>query len=295
MALEVRPGPKLAERTTLRLGGATLAEVALTAPADAESLPAALRELGGRPFVLGGGSNILAHDGILPLVLVAPRITGEPEILRERFAGKVRARVGAGVKLHRFTAWLATQGLDALSGLFGVPGTVGGAVAGNAGSYGSETGQSLARIQVWTPQDGLHWRERDGFTYGYRRFAITGDPSFFLVLAAEFDCDIDEPIAIRRRMIDHMRQKRACQPITAASAGCVFKNPAGTSAGRLLEAAGFRGKRLGGMAFSPVHANFLVNEGAGTATEAFSLIAQARDAVKRHSGHELELEVRVAP
>lgn len=295
MTLEVRRGPRLADRTTLRLGGTALAEVVLTAPEDAADLSDALARIGGRPFILGGGSNILARDGELPLVLVRPRLTGEPEILHQRFGGKVRLRVGAGVKLHRFTAWMATQGLDALAALFGIPGTVGGAVAGNAGAYGGETCVPLARVLVWTPERGAAWIDRDGFTYGYRTFALAGDPAFFLILAAELDSDIDEPIDIRRGMIERVRHKRASQPITAATAGCVFKNPAGTSAGTLLEAAGFRGKRLGGMAFSALHANFLVNQGGGTADEAFALIAAAKEAVRRSSGHELELEVRVAP
>lgn len=295
MALEVRPGPLLAERTTLRLGGRALAEVVLTEPGDAEGLPEVLAGLGGAPLVLGGGSNLLVRDGELPVVVVSPRLRGEPETLRERFGNAVRVRVGAGVKLPRLAAWLATQGLRALEGLVGVPGYVGGAIAGNAGSYGTETAAALARVLVWTPEGGTRWIDRTGFVAGYRRFSLVGHTGGVLVLAAEFDCQVDEPIDIRREMIANLRRKRACQPITAATAGCVFKNPAGTSAGKLLDLAGFRGKCLGSMAFSEMHANFLVNRGGGTATQALELIAMARDAVGRQHGHELELEVRVAP
>lgn len=295
MALEVRPGPLLADRTTLRLGGRALAEVVLTEPGDAAGLARALSGLGGAPLVVGGGSNLLVRDGEVPLVVVSPRITGEPETLRERFGNAVRVRVGAGVKLPRFAAWLATQGLRALSGLVGVPGTVGGAVAGNAGSYGSETAAALARVRVWTPEAGVLWLGREDFEAGYRHFALKGRTGFFVVLAAEFDCQVDEPIDIRREMIANLRKKRGCQPITAATAGCVFKNPAGTSAGKLLESAGFRGRRLGAMAFSELHANFLVNQGGGTAAQALELLALARETVRRQHGYELELEVRVAP
>lgn len=295
MALEVRPGPLFAERTTLRLGGRALAEVVLTEPGDAVGLAETLAGLGGTPLVLGGGSNLLIRDGELPLVVVSPRIKGEPETLRERFGQAVRVRIGAGVKLQRLAAWLATQGLRALEGLVGVPGTVGGAIAGNAGSYGTETAAALARVLVWTRQDGVRWIDRSGFTAGYRRFALADPGGMFLVLAAEFDCRVDEPIDIRKEMIANLRRKRTSQPITAATAGCVFKNPAGTSAGKLLDQAGFRGKCLGNMAFSELHANFLVNRGGGTAAQALQLIAMARDAVGRQHGHELELEVRVAP
>lgn len=295
MALEVRPGPRLAERTTLRLGGHALAEVVLTRPEDAAGLAETLAGLGGTPLILGGGSNLLVRDGELPLVVVSPRLVGEPEILRERFGCAIRVRVGAGVKLQRLVAWLATQGLAGLAGLVGVPGTVGGAVAGNAGSYGCDLGSVLARVLVWTPGEGLVWIGREGFSAGYRHFALSGIAERFLVLAVEIDCQVDEPIDIRRTMIELVRRKRATQPIKAASAGCVFKNPVDVSAGKLLDAAGCRGRRLGNLAFSEIHANFLVNLGGGTGAEAFELIETAREAVRRRSGHELELEVRVAP
>jgi len=295
MALDVRPGPRLADRTTLRLGGHALAEVVLTSPEDAAGLAETLAGLGGTPLTLGGGSNLLIRDGQLPLVVVSPRLTGEPETLRQRFGAAVRVRVGAGVKLQRLVAWLATQGLAGLAGLVGVPGTVGGAVAGNAGSYGCDMGSVLARVLVWTPGGGLVWLGREDFTAGYRHFSLKATREPFLVLVVEIDCQVDEPIDIRRTMIELVRRKRTTQPIKAASAGCVFKNPADTSAGKLLDEAGFRGRRLGNMAFSDLHANFLVNLGGGCAAEAFELIETAREAVRRRSGHELELEVRVAP
>jgi len=295
VTLEVLPGPRLALRTTLKLGGPALAEVALTAPQDVEGLGAVLEKLGGEPLVLGGGSNILARDGELPLVLIRPQLRGEPVVLHERPEGKVRVRVSAGVKLQRFVAWLATQGLDALAGLIGVPGTVGGAVAGNAGSYGDETAAKLARVRLWTPGAGLVWIGREALDFGYRRFSPKGVSGLFLVVEAEFDCDVCEPIAIRQRMIANLKKKRASQPITAATAGCVFKNPPGAAAWRLLAEAGFAGKRLGNMAFSSLHANFLVNMGGGTSGEALTLIESAKDAVLERLGSELEQEVRVVP
>ncbi|MEA4857437.1 MAG: UDP-N-acetylmuramate dehydrogenase [Solidesulfovibrio sp.] len=296
MALEIRPGPVLADRTTLRLGGRALAEIAFDRPEEAEGLAEALAGLGGRPLLLGGGSNILAGDGELPLVVVSPRVKGEPVILRQRpAADRIRVRVGAGVKLQRLVAWLATQGLSGLGGLVGVPGTVGGAVAGNAGSYGDSLGAVLARVRVWSPETGLAWIGREGFSTAYRRFALPGVAGFFVVLEAELDMAVREPIELRQEMVRHLSDKKASQPITAATAGCVFKNPPGASAWRLLAEAGFRGKRLGGVGFSEKHANFLVNYGGGTGREALALVRAAREAVRGQSGLELELEVRVAP
>jgi len=295
MPPEVRPGPLFAQRTTLRVGGRAMAEVVLAAPEDADGLAGVLKACGATPLALGGGSNILAGDGDLPLVVVSPRLTGEPAILRERPEGKVRVRALAGVKLSRFLAWMAVQGLSALEGLAGVPGTVGGAVAGNAGSYGDDMAGVLARVLLWTPGEGRRWIGREGFAAGYRRFVPAGVDGFYLVLAAEFDCEVREPVAIRREMTACLRQKRDTQPITAATAGCVFKNPPGAAAWRLLAEAGFQGRRVGNMAFSTLHANFLVNCGGGTGRDALELLAMAREAVRTRSGHVLEPEVRIVP
>jgi UDP-N-acetylmuramate dehydrogenase len=295
VTLEVFPGPSLASRTTLKLGGQALAEVVLDTPEDAQRLAGTLEKLGGAPLALGGGSNLLARDGELPLVLVRPRLTGEPVILRERPGDKIRVRVGGGVKLQRLVAWLATQGLSGLAGLIGVPGTVGGAVAGNAGSYGDETGGCLARVRLWTPGGGLVWLGREALEIGYRHVAPRGMTGFFLVLEAEFDCEVREPIAIRQEMIANLKKKRATQPITAATAGCVFKNPPRAAAWKLLAEAGLAGKRVGNMAFSGLHANFLVNLGGGTSDAALDLIETAQGAVRELCGHELELEVKVVP
>ncbi|WP_081458419.1 UDP-N-acetylmuramate dehydrogenase [Solidesulfovibrio fructosivorans] len=285
----------LAARTTLRLGGRALAEVVLTDMEDARDLSETLGRLGGRPLVLGGGSNILAADGELPLTVVSPNLRGEPETLRERFAGKVRVRVLAGVKLQRLVAWLATQGLSGLRGLIGVPGTVGGAVVGNAGSYGDAMGGVLARVCLWTPETGAAWLDREAFSTAYRRFSPKGVVGFYLVLAAEIDCEPREPVAIRQEMVACLSKKKASQPITAATAGCVFKNPPGAPAWKLLTEAGFKGKRLGDMAFSEKHANFMINCGKGTGGEALSLLQAAREAVLAQSGYELEPEVRIVP
>ena len=295
MALKVEPGPLLSARTTLKLGGRALAEVVFDQAQDAHGLGETLKRLGGTPLALGGGSNLLARDGELPLVLVRPWLRDEPRVLPDRPEGRVRVRCGAGVKLQRLVAWLATQGLSGLGGLIGVPGSVGGAVAGNAGSYGDDIGAILARVRLWTPQRGLFWAGREELDIGYRRFAVPGLTGFFLVLEAEFDCEVREPIEIRQEMIANLKKKRASQPITAATAGCVFKNPPGEAAWRLLAESGFAGRVVGKMAFSSLHANFLVNLGGGTSGEALELLALAREAVRERFGRQLELEVRVVP
>jgi UDP-N-acetylmuramate dehydrogenase len=295
MALTVSPGPLLAERTTLRLGGRALAEVALPWPEDAQDLSGALSRLGGTPLALGRGSNLLAKGGELPLVLVRATCPALPREVAWQ-PGEVRVRAEAGFPLPRLLGWLRQRGYAGLEGLSGVPGAVGGAVAGNAGSYGVETGDRLFRALVWSPRGGLGWVPREGMELGYRHFAPwAGCDDFFLVLAAEFTLRREDPATVGARMAEAARKKAAAQPLHAASAGCVFKNPGPISAGKLLDECGFKGRRLGGMAFSEKHANFLVNQGDGTPEQAFELLDQARAAVARRFEVELELEVRVAP
>ena len=293
MALEIHDGPRLAQRTTLGLGGKTLAEIRADRAADLDGLAGALARIGGRPLALGGGSNILAGDGELDVTLVRLGRDGEPEILPDAPHGRVRVRVHGGYPLARLVAWCGGRGLAGVAGMAGIPGSVGGAVAGNAGSYGRDTAGVLAGVEIWTPRGGLERLGPDRFETGYRRFRVAGVEGFFMIAAAVFEFAAVARDAVREEARAALAKKKAAQPITAATAGCLFKNPPGESAGRLLDLAGFRGRRLGGMEFSSMHANFLVNRGGGTSREAFELIEAAKTAVRSRFGHELELEVRV--
>lgn len=292
MGLKVLPGPRLSERTTLKLGGPALAEVQLGHHRDLDELPAVLEKAGGRPMVLGWGSNILAADTELPVVLLRVPEGGSPAVVHETADG-VTVRADAGMRLPRLLAWCAKNGLSGMEGLSGIPGSVGGAVAMNAGSFGREMADLVSRVLLFSPCCGLRWVGREDVRMGYRLFAPRTFDDYFIVLGVELTLVRGGRDEVGAAMAGCMDKKKATQPIAAASAGCVFKNPEGDAAGRLLQAAGFRGKALGGMAFSEVHANFLVNTGGGTAHEAFELIAQARDEVASRFGVGLELEVKV--
>ena len=137
-------------------------------------------------------------------------------------------------------------------------------------------------------------RKAEAFTFAYRKCELPDHPDWFLVCAVTLELAKGDRDAIRGRMRDFYSRKQQSQPVAAWSAGCVFKNPAADApAGRLLEEAGLRGARLGGMVFSPMHANFLVNEGDGTFEQAWELIETAREKVRGRSGYDLELEVRL--
>ncbi|WP_374279394.1 UDP-N-acetylmuramate dehydrogenase [Desulfovibrio sp.] len=288
------PAPFLAPRTTLRIGGTAIAELVLERREDLDLLPDKLKALGGKPLVLGAGSNILAQDGELPLVLIRPFFNDGPQIVGEH-EGKILVRAGAGVPMARLLRFCAVNGLSGLEGLVGIPGSVGGAVAMNAGSHGTETCKNIYTIQAFV-DNTIQRISVDALQYGYRTLRINGKKNDFIVLEATFGLTVGERDGICNCMRHNFFKKKSKQPVTAWSAGCVFKNPSPEiSAGRLLDEAGFKGRKLGGMAFSTLHANFLINEGKGSATAALALLQEARDAVRQRFGIELEPEVRIVP
>jgi UDP-N-acetylmuramate dehydrogenase len=298
MAIKVLPGPKFSERTTLRLGGRAQAEILLESPQDSEELAGELCRHASKPFVLGWGSNLLAVDADLDLAVLS-LAPGDPSLVEQAACcagqeGKqVTVCVSGGHMLPKLVNWAAKLGLSGLEGLAGIPGTVGGAVAMNAGSYGRETADVLARVRIWDASGGLRWIGPAQWTAGYRNFSPQGCGGPWLVLEAELALKAAAPEAVRAAVDVNLAKKKATQPMSAATCGCVFKNPEGMSAGKMLDELGFRGRSLGGMCFSTMHANFLVNEGRGTAKAALELIAKAREAVSGRFGVELELEVKV--
>ncbi|MDR2821078.1 MAG: UDP-N-acetylmuramate dehydrogenase [Desulfovibrio sp.] len=286
--------PSLAGLTTLRIGGNAIAELLLEDTDDFEKLPERLRAIGGAPVVLGAGSNILAQDGELPIVLVRPCFLQQLEILRE-INGKVFVRAGAAVSMSRLLRFCMKNGLSGLEGLVGIPGSVGGSVAMNAGSFGTEICANIERIKILS-NNSVKEILAENILYGYRSLRVSKENLDFIVLEATFSLTNASIDGIRKHMCHNFFEKKSKQPVTAWSAGCVFKNPLPEMpAGKLLDLAGFRGKKMGGMAFSPLHANFLINEGNGCATAALDLMHEAREAVRRRFGFVLETEVRVVP
>jgi len=292
--MRITEAPLLRELTTLRLGGKAVALVEVDDERDFETLPGVLQRLGGRLASFGRGSNILAGDEELDRVLVRPALAREPQVVR-RDAEAVVIRADAGLPLPRLLAWAARQGLSGLEGLSGIPGHLGGSAAMNAGSYGVELGDTLCGMRVFTLEEGLQTLAPGGFVPEYRETAMPGlgDACWHVIWDVELALRPGDPAAIEARMAENLRKKKAGQPVAAHSAGCVFRNPEGASAGKMMDEAGLRGKRLGGMTFSPIHANFLVNEGNGTSAEALELIAVAEHRVGERFGVRLRREVMV--
>ena len=293
--LEIR-NPSLSAITTLGLGGTCSLELTVGSRDDLAAMDDRIRELGLPVYVVGRGSNIFGLDGSHEAVLVRPAFTDGPAVLGDDTAdGRVLVSCGAGISLPVLLAFLREKGLSGMEGLAGIPGTVGGAVAMNAGSFGTSTAESLDSVEIWSG-GRLVRLTPDACETGYRHFRPCGLTGSFLVVSAVFRLSRSTSQDVAAGMQHNFQMKKSRQPITARSAGCVFRNPAcGVSAGALLERAGFRGRRKGGVALSEQHANFLVNLGGGTSSEALALLEEARTAVRAMAGVELDFEVRFLP
>ncbi len=274
----------MARHTTFKIGGpADLVVV----PEDAEDLRAALHFARSKRlpvFVLGSGSNTLVRDGGIRGMVILPDKFQDLERVGDE------ATAGAGVRISRLLAFCSKQGLTGLEFLSGVPGTVGGAVWGNAGAWGGATADRLARVQLVTQEGDDLNLGRQTIPFAYR---FSGFPMGAVVVRATFALTPGDPTAIRQRISRWLVQRNASQPVEFRSAGSIFKNPPGDFAGRLVDAAGVKGTRIGGAMISEKHGNFFVNLGEARAADVLALVELARERVRTTAGIDLELEIRV--
>ncbi|MFO1050987.1 MAG: UDP-N-acetylmuramate dehydrogenase [Planctomycetota bacterium] len=278
----VRESVSLAPFTHLRIGGPAEVFVEALTPADVAAAVRVCREEGVRLRVLGGGSNVLIGDGgVSGVVLSLDRLQ---RIVRDG----TRLTVEAGASLPGLLRLAREQGLAGLEVLTGVPAQLGGAVAMNAGTREGETFDLVESVSVVDPDGEIRELARDACRPRYRDGGFAGQ----VVLSATLALREDDPKAIRERFEAYLRYRNATQPITERSVGCVFQNPPGEAAGRLIEQAGCKLLRMGGISVSGKHANYFVNDGSGTCAEFVAMIGTVRERVFAASGIRLELEVK---
>ncbi len=284
---EVLVDEPMSRHTSFRVGGP--ADILVT-PRDTEDLVALLRalaELGVPCCVIGAGTNVLVRDeGIRGVVIkIADAMSA---VSRERW-DIVRAEAGA--LMPSLCRTVAQWGLSGLEFASGIPGTVGGAVAMNAAAYGSCVCEVVRAARVVTRDGSVLELSRDELAPGLKTTRVLEDA--LVLVQAAFQLRPDDPEAIRARMKTYLDERSRRQPLSLPSAGCIFKNPAGGGAGRLIDAVGLKGARIGGAEVSRVHANFIVNTGGATARDILSLMEKVQEAVRAKFGVTLEPEVRI--
>lgn len=285
LGVELQPGKALSALTSLAIGGTT----DLLRITRHELIPGILDLLDRHKIphkFLGGGSNLLVGDGELPWV-VLQLSKPEPDVVLE---GNL-AHVDAAADLGRTVTFCAKHNLGGMEGLIGVPGTVGGALRMNAGAYGTQIGSYVQEVKVYrAAQRRIEILRGDQVSFEYRHTSFAPDDMMLAVtlnLPSKPYAEIIQGIRICNE------KRRASQPMGQKSAGCIFKNPPGASAGRMIDELGLKGLSVGDARVSDRHANFFVNAGRASSADMLALIADVRARVEKSYGVRLENEVVV--
>ncbi|MEW6611300.1 MAG: UDP-N-acetylmuramate dehydrogenase [Pseudomonadota bacterium] len=280
----LRLGQPMSRYTSWRVGGPA---DRLYLPKDLADLQHFLRHWAVGPVTwVGLGSNLLVRDGgIRGTVVVTAGALSELRLLDER-----TVRAGAGVSCAKLARFCANAGLAGAEFLAGVPGTLGGALAMNAGAHGGETWRLVQAVETLDPHGQLQRRAPESFRIGYRSVEGLGDAWF---AAAELRLNPDAPTAVNARIREWLERRSQTQPLELPSCGSVFRNPPGDHAARLIESCGLKGWRIGGAQVSEKHANFIVNLGDARAADIETLIRHVAATVEARCGVRLHPEVRV--
>jgi UDP-N-acetylmuramate dehydrogenase len=284
MSGEVRFGEPMARHTTFRIGGPASVFAVLETTHDVVTALHLLNEEEVPWVVVGKGSDLLVADrGYDGAVLVLGR-----EFKRHSVEGET-LRAGAASVLAHLVQDGFHLGLSGLEWAVGIPGTLGGALAMNAGTRDGAIGPTVDTVTMYIPGEGLSLVHGRDVAWEYRRSGLAGRG---IILEAALNVREGEPVRIRAQMERNLRDRKASQPLGLPSAGSVFVNPPGDSAGRLIESVGLKGAREGGALVSPVHANFIVNEGGATADDVVALIRRIQTTVKDVCGVDLRPEIK---
>ena len=284
----------MSRHTSFRIGGPAEAMVfpddegdlsRIISLTDAEKIPL---------FVSGKGTNLLVGDrGIRGVVIsLSSRLAGDcfRRITKiKEYGSEVYIYAGAGVSLTRLLKYTLQNGLTGLEFASGIPGSVGGAVVMNAGSYGKEIKDILYSVRIADRMGHLSDIPAKEITFRYRAASIPG----LAVTGAVLRLQKGDRGKIETRMKENLLRKKESQPLSKPSAGSIFKNPDWTKAWKLIDSAGMRGTTIGGATVSTLHANFIINNGNATAGDVISLIRRIGKKVERETGATLELEVRI--
>ncbi len=282
---ELRHDEPMGRHTSWRAGG-TARQFYI--PADLDDLCVFLQQLDPHEPLLwvGLGSNLLVRDGGFPgtVLLTLGALTG----LEWLDAQLLRA--GAGVTCAKVARTASRAGLTGVEFLAGIPGTMGGALAMNAGAFGGETWQHVAAVETVDRAGRRHSRAPDEFRIAYR--SVQGTPDEWFV-AAHLLLEKGDPAQAQERIRALLAQRGASQPVQQYSCGSVFRNPPGDHAARLIEACSLKGRTMGGAQVSEKHANFIINHGTATAADIETLLLQVQGTVEQRMGVRLETEVRI--
>ncbi|GAB6887016.1 UDP-N-acetylmuramate dehydrogenase [Desulfothermus okinawensis JCM 13304] len=258
---------------------------------DLEETSNFFKKKGVRGIFLGNGSNVVPGSNFLDLFLVR-LFNNKLDIVKED-KDHLIIEVGGGVPLKTLIMWAVKRGYMGLENLIGIPGTVGGAVCMNAGSYGTEIFDAISKLTLWHEDKGLVTYVKDELDFSYRKFISPFPKGLWCVFSTTISFKKSDKNLLLSKIKETFIKKKNTQPITSKTCGCVFKNPIQYPAGYLLDKSGMKGFSVGDIMFSNIHANFLINRGKGTPSQVMEIIEIAKTKVFENFGINLDLEVKI--
>lgn len=286
----------MAEYCTFRTGGRADALLHVATRAELTGLMQWLAKNGVNWRVIGRGSNILVQSaGFRGVVIIlGGEFAAVETLVADKRDDQRMIRVGAACSVARLLNWCIKNELSGLEFLVGIPGSIGGAVRMNAGAWGFEIGSLIEMVCCVDGQGEVHELAKDSLDFSYRSLKDnSGALDKAVIVGTDFLLRPGRRQAIIEACRDYIARRRDKQPAAAASAGSVFKNPPGLSAGLLIDKAGLKGLRRGSAMVSPKHANFIVNTGDASPDDVVALMKEVQERVFRHSGVLLEPEVHL--
>lgn len=281
---EIRFDEPIAPYTSLKIGGPAEAMVFPRSSAEVILLMERIGQHRLPYFILGGGSNLIVRDGGLPGVVVHLK-----HLSRIAFQEPDTLLADAGVSYPKLSTEAMAKGLSGLEFAAGIPGTVGGAIAMNAGIPGEETASVLSSVTLVDEEARVKTLPKEAIQFGYRTAALPKG----IVTSASFRLTLAAPAEVEQKLKRLLKRRRETQPLSFPNVGSVFTNPPGDYAGRLVESVGLKGFRIGDAQISERHGNFIINLGNAKAGEVLALVAEMQTRVKERHGIDLELEAKV--
>lgn len=277
----VKQNEPMSRHTTFKIGGK--AETVFF-PSDKNELVSILTE---HPdaLILGNGSNMLINDtGISGTVIITT------DFNKIQNQGN-KLLVMAGASLSAIAVKAMESSLSGAEFLYGIPGTLGGAIFMNAGAFGGEIAGLVKKVTMFSVSDGIVEKNADDMNFGYRKSILQSER--LIVISALLELEPGDRNCIKNKMDDYISRRRASQPLEYPSAGSTFKRPAGSFAGKLIEESGLKGYTVGGASVSEKHAGFIINKGGATASDVMGLVDHIKNKVYADSGIMLEEEIRI--
>lgn len=274
----------LSKHTHFGIGGEAAAYIEVSTVSELAALARFHKQWDVPVAVIGRGSNLLVSDSGFKGIGI--RLVGE--LAKLEVDGNI-VSVGAGLSLPRLSKTMSRAGLSGVEFAFGIPGSVGGALIMNAGAWGSSFGDVVTNVTVMNDAGDTINLTHDAAHFEYRH---SGLETYFCVTGATLMLEPGDVDTITERMQTFYKQKVATQPFAEENAGCMFKNPSGDSAGRLIDISGLKGYRIGGAEVSTIHGNFILNIDNATAEDVLKLVAHIQQQVREKTGISLQTEVK---